>query len=125
MSVLTISRKLKFVLLIAFLFLQGCFSFFCKDDRIGEVVSPDQKRVATIFVRDCGATTDFATRVEVRWRSSDRGDEDSVLGVEGEPDIQVHWLDDKTLAVKCDQCDEEKIYRRVTKIGNVNIQFER
>ena len=88
------------------------------------MISPDQKRVATIFIRDCGATTDYATRVEVRWQSSDGSDDDRVFGIEGRPDIQIHWLDDKTLAIKCDQCDEERVYRRVTKNGNVNIEFE-
>jgi hypothetical protein len=122
----TFSRKLMMIVsFVTVLFLQGCFSFFCKDDQIGEVMSPDQKRVATIFIRNCGATTDFATRVEVRWRSSERADDDSVFGVEGRPTVQVYWLDDKTLAVKCDQCDEAHIYRRVTKIGNVNIEFEK
>jgi hypothetical protein len=125
MDVLTILPKAKIVVVATCFFLQGCFSFFCKDDQIGEVMSPDQKRVATIFVRNCGATTDFATRVEVRWRSSDRADDDSVFGAEGRPDVQVRWLDDKTLAVKCDQCDEKQIYRRVTKIGSVNIEFEK
>jgi hypothetical protein len=44
--------------------LQGCF-FVCGSDEIGRTASPGGQYVATVFVRNCGATTDFNTNIAI------------------------------------------------------------
>ena len=112
-------------LLIAFsLLLNGCIAnLFCKDEKITDTASTDDQRIATVFVRDCGATTGWNTQVAMRWKSSNPRPEDVVFVVEGKPDVQVKWLDDLTLSVTCNKCAEDHIYMRVTKLGKVSILF--
>ena len=112
--------------LVAFALAQACgFLSPCSDEMLSEVFSPDERWVASIFVRNCGATTDFATRVEVRWRSNQSSEDDRVFVVNGKPEVHVHWLDESTLAVKCEECVDEDIRRRMTKLGSIKIEFEK
>jgi hypothetical protein len=102
---------------------QGCDSLVCENSTVNEHVSPSQDRVATSFVRNCGATTGYATQVTVRWRSSSPEPSDLVFSVDGEREIEVEWLDDLTLSVKCQNCTDDQIFKRVTKQGKVTIKY--
>lgn len=44
--------------------LQGCL-FECVNEEVGRAASPGGKYVAAVFIRDCGATTDFSTQVAI------------------------------------------------------------
>ena len=101
----------------------GCFSLLCAEELITEIKSPDQRRIATEVIRNCGATTDYGTVVEVRWVSSQRADSDVVFFVNGRAKVQLNWLGNETLSVGCPECTEEQVSRRVSKLGKVNIEF--
>jgi hypothetical protein len=98
-------------------------SDFCKNETPMETISADDKRVATVFVRDCGATTNWNTEVAVQWKSGDPRPDDVVFIADGKPDVQIEWLDDRTLSVVCNKCTEDQIYKRVAKLGKVNVLF--
>ena len=116
-------------LLLATLFIlsaasTACFSFVCDDELLKEVKSHNQERVATAYVRNCGATTGYATQVTVRWTSSSPESTDLVFSVDSKREIQIEWLDDLTLIVRCPNCSENQVYKRVVKQGKVEIKFE-
>lgn len=75
-------------------------SFPCEDQVVVSRVSPDQKFVARWIIRDCGATTDYASHVTLsrtfgpRWFSEER-----VLVIEGQGPIELSWHDAETLRV--------------------------
>jgi hypothetical protein len=56
-----------------------------------EAKSPDGKYVATAFVRNCGATTDFSAQVDVHEAGSKPGKEGNVYRGYHSQDIQVAW----------------------------------
>ena len=66
----------------------------------------------------------WATRVEVRWTSSNREDSDVAFVVDGKPEIQTEWVADDTLKISCPDCSEEKVFKRVTKLNKVKVVFD-
>jgi hypothetical protein len=82
--------------------LVSCFSLFeCVNTVLFEVPSPKNKRVATVFERDCGATT--AANYQLLIRASNRKPKfergKSALVYEGSKDLRVEWTDDDHLKV--------------------------
>lgn len=77
--------------------------FPCEDEQISRQTSPDGTREVRVFVRDCGATTTWATHVVVsrkRWLLPDashtvfvavRGDV-TPAGPGHGPEVRVSWL---------------------------------
>lgn len=64
----------------------------CEDTTETEVKSPDGKYVATLYERDCGATTDFSTIVKLRESSASfKGDDLGTFVVNGQPKIHLTW----------------------------------
>ena len=109
-------------LLVSILLLLGV-RFFHGQDLKQEAVSPDEKHVATVFIRNCGATTGYVTHVAVHGRSSDQTDDDLVFTVENEHIVRVEWIDNLRLRISCENCEEKQAFRRVTKLGDVSIEY--
>ena len=85
----------------------------CTNKILQDVPSPDGRRHAVIFDRECGATTGFSTQVSVLTRGRTVEDGGNVFvadsdhrkaptGASGEPIVTVHWLDKRTLEVRYD-----------------------
>jgi hypothetical protein len=75
----------------------------CSNVILSEAVSSDGKRAATVFERNCGATTSFARFVSVRLAAAafdPQAEKEYVLVVEGQPDIKVAWDAPDYLSVK-------------------------
>ena len=68
------------------------FTSRCKDQEVSEAASPDNRHIATVFTRNCGATTGFTTHVTVRPQGT-KLDEDSpnLLMLEGRPTVRIKW----------------------------------
>lgn len=111
-------------LLVGVFLSPGCFYLICDEEEILELTSPDSKRVVTVYVRNCGATTDYATRAEVRWQSSFRDDQDRVFSVDGRRNLLINWLDGENLSISCHECTEDQVHVRVTKLGRVAIRYD-
>lgn len=86
----------------ATLLLAGCDSFLCGNDVLHERASPDGKYVATVFERNCGATTPFVRAVSLRPAGTKfvPGDFDAwVFSIQNQPDLDVSWEGDLSLVV--------------------------
>lgn len=81
----------------------------CGNDLLDRYPSPDQRREAVVFQRDCGATTGFSTQVSLVQRggrvptgagnilvaTTDHGA--APAGKGGGPEVRVRWIDSTTL----------------------------
>ena len=79
----------------------------CSETDAGQAMSPDKAYVATVFVRNCGATTGYVTHVNLRG-AGDAFVPDShgvirageVVSVGGNPRVALNWTDDADLEVE-------------------------
>lgn len=72
----------------------GAAMFDCSNETLSEAVSSDGVLTATVFERNCSATTPFVRIVSVRATTAafDADAENRQLFViEGQPDVQVAW----------------------------------
>src|ERR1700694_3345032 len=89
--------RMKVLLLLASiaLWFGGCAFLLhsnCEDTVKSEIQSPDSKYVATLFERNCGATTDFSTIVNLRESSVKfKGDDFGIVTVKGQHKIDLVW----------------------------------
>ena len=95
------------------------------DTRIDhEISSPDGKRIAVIFHRDCGATVDFNTQVSVVPAGTvfSFNDYPAIYSSGGESELPVSWLAPDKLQIILPR--SEKIYRRDRSAGGVAITYK-
>jgi hypothetical protein len=99
---------------------------------VSEAVSPDGRRHAVVFTRDCGATTGFSTHVSIlpaRRGPSGTGnvfvaDADHGRAPEGPgggPAVHVQWLDRRTLEVRYD--GRARIFKRDARHDDTDVRF--
>jgi hypothetical protein len=81
--------------------------------------------MATAYVRNCGATTDYSSIVSIH-RPSDSfaDDEYTVLVVKGRPMLAMSWRDAGNLSIRCHTCPRESIFRQLSILGNITIEYE-
>src|SRR6266436_2819762 len=99
--------------------LSACLYFGCGFDPCGNVElktinSPDGKRKAIIFQRDCGATTGFSSQVSLLHANdklpreagntfiADRVDREAPAYPGGGPEVNLQWSSERELIVKYD-----------------------
>lgn len=89
------------VLLLA-TFLMSCDMSLCSNELIEDVTSPTGKYIASVFERNCGATTPYVRVLSLR-SSGEKfdpdDDDDWVFTVHGQSDVQVSWMADNKLKV--------------------------
>jgi hypothetical protein len=100
----------------------------CGDDVSATAVSPDRRWTAVSYVRDCGATTAYATHVAVRqagwsWRPW-RPSEGIVYVERARPTIELVWRDASHLAVRISG-EGGRTFRREPQWRSVMISYER
>jgi hypothetical protein len=81
----------------------------CGNRILKEVPSPDGAYVATLFERNCGATTSYYRVVSLRSAGSKFEPEikdDWIVQVEQQPDILLKWGDARHLSIRSDWSDE-------------------
>jgi hypothetical protein len=121
------SRKVTLLLLLV-LTVEGCN--VCGEERLTEATSPNNKYVATVFRRSCGATAGFLYHVNIRTFSTSfvsdyRGvNEDGQVFLTHEGRISISWKDDKTLQVSCDSCQKDPKPKIENSLGDVSISYE-
>lgn len=78
---------------LAMWFILGGISFFdCQDSVLQEKHSPDEKYIATLIERNCGATTDYTTIVNLRRGGAELDSKkDNVLVLEGKRSVTLLW----------------------------------
>lgn len=115
-------------LILSIVLLQGCdmLSNRC-DDRIrSEVSSADRKYVATLYIRNCGATTDYSSIVSIRESTSKfdgDADQNIVFVVKGQPDVAVKWNSLNEIRVQCRACVSRDILKHESSWNAVRISY--
>jgi hypothetical protein len=77
----------------------------CANKVLSEIVSPDERYIATVFERSCGATTPYTRIVSVRFKGASfdaASDTSWVFETEDQPTIRVQWLSREKLSVETD-----------------------
>lgn len=102
----------------------SCFSLFdCANTVLFEVPSPGNKKVATVFERDCGATTAANNQVLIRVPNQkpkfEKGK--SVVVYEGSKDLRVEWVDDENLKIWIPPAS--KVFRKEEQSMGVRITY--
>lgn len=80
--------------------------------------------MANIYERDCGATTDFSSIVNVQSASDKfRADEGRLFVAKGRYDLSVAWTGPRTLLITCAGCSRKNIYREVVALGDIDVKY--
>jgi hypothetical protein len=96
----------------------------CEDTVKIEAKSPDGKYVATLYERDCGATTDFSTVVNLRVSSARfKGDDLGVVVLKGQHKLDLAWDGNTKLQLQCHDCRSEDIFKQERIWKNIEISF--
>jgi hypothetical protein len=95
----------------------------CSDTIITESRSPNGQLVATVFERDCGATTAKNIQICLRLQSVPFGRKEpqSFLVFEGDTNVTVSWSGNDTLTVTLPPSAE--IFRRDERQTGVSIRY--
>jgi hypothetical protein len=101
----------------------GCAKVMCDEEVIAKARQPGGPLTATTLVRNCGATTDFATIVTVQ-REGSNGNSDDVLAINGRATLTVAWQGATRLVISCPGCSRQSIVRQMSISGNVDVVME-
>jgi hypothetical protein len=96
----------------------------CSHTIKSEAVSVDRKLVARVSERNCGATTEFSSVVNVQ-RASDKFDPDAgvYFVAKGRYDVSAKWTGDRELLVTCSRCTRKDIFHEVAMDGDITISY--
>jgi len=121
--------KCTYLLLVALLGCNvvGCNSVssaLCKDDVQTASASPRGNFIASVKLRDCGATTDFSSVISIKdVGGSSQISEEDVFVLRGDNAISIKWIDDNTLKVECEECDPKNIFKKLESWNRVEIRY--
>jgi hypothetical protein len=89
--------------------------------------SPEGQVTAIVYVRNCGATTDFSTCIDLvsTKNSPEKNDTNTVFVMKGQHSVEVEWGNHNTLLVRYPQVKEEYIYRQQTKVHDIVIEYSK
>jgi len=94
--------KTKLIFFFCVLVMTACSVDICGNTLIKHITSPKKNYVASIFERNCGATTPFIRVVSLRHYESNfdpENQENWVFSIEGQPEVEVIWLNDGELKI--------------------------
>jgi hypothetical protein len=104
----------------------------CRNQILQDLPSPDGRRHAVVFARDCGATTGFSTQLSILTAArtvsgggnvfvvdSDHGKGDPGPG--GGPAVTIRWLDRRTIEVHYDS--RARIFTQERRHDDTDIRY--
>jgi len=111
------------IVLAAVLLIVGCS--LCGDEVASQTKSPNGRLQLTVFYRDCGATTDYATLVSLHSPSDKFSDRDDLIfTANGRYLMEVHWQDNANVRIVCPRCKEEEVFFEAAKKGGIRFTYE-
>jgi len=116
----------------AALVLSGCADA-CQNTILSSTASPDGERHAVLFMRDCGATTDFSTQASILRDEAlptgagnlfiaDGGSASAPPTDHGGPWAEVVWQGPRRLLVRYDSMAE--VYKQQDQVAGVTVTYE-
>ena len=112
------------VILIAFL-LVSCDTSLCGNEFVKDFVSPDGEYVASVFQRNCGATTPYVEVVSLRSSGKKFVPDDFgnwVFTLQGKAEVKISWIGERRLEVSYSGTGDQPTKR--TKWKDVSISFD-
>ncbi len=112
--------------------LSAC-SDLCQNTALSNTPSPDSRLHAVVFVRDCGATTDYSTQISIGRNPdlpggggnvfiADGGSASAPPTDHGGPWAEVVWQGSRHLLVRYDSMAE--VYKQEDQVAGVTITYE-
>jgi hypothetical protein len=98
----------------------------CDDQITSSINSIDRKFIATAFVRNCGATTDYTSIVSLRESgSSFDGDDDEgiVFVATGQHHLAIQWISSNEVRVICRECTPADIFKQKRLWKGIRVLF--
>ena len=117
--------KMKYIsiLFILVFVLTSCFGSLCSDKIVKKLNSPDGKHVATAFIRDCGATTDFSPQVSLLRKVDTRMNSPKNIFIGNHSQfIDIYWESDSVLVIVYN-CSEEDIFKKSKNEFGIKIKY--
>lgn len=119
----------------SFLFIRGCdlAHLVCSDEQVAKYPSPSGLFEARVYVRDCGATTSWATHVTMTRKQkffpdittlvfvADGNHGAAPLGPANGPEVRLRWQDENTLVV--DHHKAARVFRSAPSFDRVGIVY--
>jgi hypothetical protein len=97
----------------------------CSNDTILKLPSPDGLLVATAYERNCGATTDFSSIVNVQPAHDGFNPGESIVFVaEGKYALHLAWTKPRELQITCIGCIRKHIFREVSALGDIDVTYK-
>ncbi len=107
---------------VVLLCILGCSN--CENSQKSEAVSPDGLLIARTCERNCGATTDFSSIVNLQSTSAKFDSNDGILFVaKGRYDISTKWTGPKSLLITCKGCSRSDVFREVSIDGDIDVSY--
>ena len=105
----------------------------CDDEIVARIASPDGRKDALVFVRNCGATTDLSTQVSIVAANGSPTEGVVVFVAEsdepgarraswGGPWAEARWLSERELLVRYDRL--ATLFRNEAQEQEVGVRFE-
>lgn len=106
-------RILSLCLLV--IFLASCDTPLCSNELINEVASPDAKYTASLFERDCGATTPYIRVIALRPSNESFTPENTnswVFTIHDQSDVKISWITKTELNISFSGTNDEPTQRK-------------
>jgi hypothetical protein len=104
----------------------------CDNRIVGQIPSPDGRRRAVVFARECGTTKDARTHISVMPAAREPSGDGNVFvadtdhgrapaGPGGGPQVRVRWFDRRTLEIRYD--GRAHVVSRDARHDDTNVRF--
>ncbi|MBS4178867.1 DUF5412 family protein [Lederbergia citrea] len=100
--------------------LEKVFAGMCANEIVKKVDSPNGKKTAYIFKRDCGATTAESFQLSILNNGGDLKNKSGNTFVSSE-EFSVEWLNDSKLQIKYDQTSET--FKMDSRVKRINVEY--
>lgn len=110
----------------------ACTDGGCANTILRDLPSPDGRRHAVVFERDCGATTGFSTQISILPRAripsgggnvftADTDHDAAPAGPGGGPAVAVRWLDRRTVEIRYHP--KARVFTREARHDDTDVRF--
>lgn len=103
------------------LLLPGCDLAGCGNEVLNVARSPDGRRAAFVYRRNCGATTGFSTQVSIQAGAGALPGEPGKVLILGDEPVSVRWLGANRLLIAYPR--GARAFKRESERGGVRIEY--
>lgn len=122
-SISITATVLAVILFITWRIFRNALIVDCDNVVITEKLSPDNTTIASVFERDCGATTDISSMVSIRKASEkfDAQEQHPVFVIQGKNGIALEWPRSNLLVIRF---IEGEVFQEDTRSDGIEIAYE-